>query len=163
MYCTSCGKEISSDDRICPSCGAYVPETAAQADPAQPDGEQSWYGQSSCEQPAYGQTAGLVPAYAEQSRERQAAPGGVTPTKIMVLGIIAAALAELGIPGIILGAIAMSNSNRYVAAGGVACGQSKTGRVLGRVGLIAGIAMTVFWIVYVIIYAAMFSYMYSYY
>lgn len=28
MFCTSCGKEMRSGDRFCPSCGAITPEAA---------------------------------------------------------------------------------------------------------------------------------------
>ena len=162
MYCISCGKEIYNNDRVCPNCGAYVPETQTQAAYAQQPYEQPSYEQPVYEQQPYARSAYLQPvgpAY-DAARPMQSAAGGVTPTNILVLGIVAAALAELGIPGIILGIIAMNRSNQYVAAGGVACGQSKTGRVLGRVGLIAGIAMSVFWLFYIVFYVALFSYIY---
>lgn len=64
---------------------------------------------------------------------------------LMILGIIAAALAELGIPGIILGAIGLKKAKAFVAEFGSTWGMSKAGRILSMVGLILGIIMTIVW------------------
>ena len=58
-------------------------------------------------------------------------------TKTMVFGIIAIALCETGIGGIIFGAIALSEAKKYAAAhDGVVSGKAKVGKILGTVGLI---------------------------
>ena len=70
---------------------------------------------------------------------------------VMVLGIIAAALAETGIPAIILGAIALSKSNKYLAVYGQTNGKIIAGRITGRLGLIFGIICTVIWAIYIFV------------
>lgn len=64
---------------------------------------------------------------------------------LMILGIIAAALSELGIPGIILGAIGLKKAKAFIAEFGSTWGMSKAGRILSKVGLILGIIMTIVW------------------
>jgi hypothetical protein len=73
---------------------------------------------------------------------------------LLVLGILAVALAELGIPGIILGAIGRSKGKKFVQAGGTLTGAAKVGYILSLVGLILGIVMTVFWVIYLIVIIA---------
>lgn len=36
MYCTSCGKEMRTDDRYCPSCGKGAPGATVYGPPARP-------------------------------------------------------------------------------------------------------------------------------
>ena len=79
---------------------------------------------------------------------------GPTPTKVMVFGIIGLALCGTGIPGIILSAIALRLANAFIRANGSVFGQAKVGRILGKVGLILGIVMTVFWAIYLIVVIA---------
>ena len=106
-------------------------------------------------QPQYQQPVSATPA------------GAPTPTNILILGIIGLAISWIpfaSIAGIIVSAIGMKKSNAYVAAGGITCGQSKTGRILARVGLIVSIVMTVIWALYftvIIIAAASYSSYYS--
>lgn len=70
-------------------------------------------------------------------------------TRTLVFGIIALALSECGIFGIIFGAIALSQAKKYAAANdGVLDGKAKVGRILGLIGLIVGIVMTVIWFIY---------------
>ena len=114
-------------------------------------------------QPQYQQ-----PVQPQYQQPVSAAPAGApTPTNILIFGIIGLALSCIpfaSIAGIIISAIGLKKSNAYVAAGGIACGQSKTGRILARVGLIVSIVMTVFWAIYftvVIIAAATYSSYYS--
>lgn len=71
--------------------------------------------------------------------------------KIMVLGIVAAALSELGIPGIILAAIAGNKVKEFLAAGGQLVRKAKAGNICRRVALPISIVMTVFWVVYFIV------------
>ena len=73
---------------------------------------------------------------------------------LLVLGILAVVFAELGIPGIILGAIGRSKGKKFVQAGGTLTGAAKVGYILSLVGLILGIVMTVFWVIYLIVIIA---------
>ena len=66
---------------------------------------------------------------------------------LLVFGILALVLAELGIPGIIIGAIGRSKGKKFIQAGGTLTGASKVGYILSLVGLILGIVMTVVWII----------------
>ena len=78
----------------------------------------------------------------------------VSPTSVLVMGIIAIALAWepfVSIAGIVLGAIAMSKANRYYAEGGLQSGQVKTGKILGTIGMIGGIVMTVIYLIALIV------------
>ncbi|MBQ7599726.1 MAG: hypothetical protein IJU57_03525 [Clostridia bacterium] len=72
---------------------------------------------------------------------------------LLVFGILALVLAELGIPGIIIGAIGRSKGKKFIQAGGTLTGASKVGYILSLIGLILGIVMTVFWIIYIIVIA----------
>ena len=84
-------------------------------------------------------------------------------TKTMVFGIIAIALCETGIGGIIFGAIALSEAKKYAAAhDGVVSGKAKVGKILGTVGLIVGIVMTVVWIISAIASACASSFLQQY-
>lgn len=70
---------------------------------------------------------------------RQKGAGGVSTGSILLFGILSTVFSSFGIPGMVLGAIALARSSRYASAGGKPCGESVTGRILGRIGLIAGI------------------------
>ena len=78
------------------------------------------------------------------------APSDVT---VMVLGIIAAAAANTGIPAIILGALALNKSNKYLAVYGHTNGKITAGRITGRIGLIFGIICTAIWSMWMLTYA----------
>ena len=73
----------------------------------------------------------------------------VRPTEVMVWGIVAAALASSGLPGLICGIIGKNKTKAYMAANGVTCGKVKTGSILSNVGIIGGAIMTAFWVIYV--------------
>lgn len=71
--------------------------------------------------------------------------------KIFVLGLISVIIAETGagsIVGIILGALAGKNAKRLKRLGCPIKGKAKAGEILGKVGLILSIVMTVFWVLY---------------
>ena len=75
-------------------------------------------------------------------------------TKPLVFGILALALCETGILGIIFGAIATSNAKKFAAAnGGVLDGKAKTGKILGTLGLVFGIISLVGIVIYAIVFA----------
>lgn len=85
------------------------------------------------------------------SKAPEAQTGTVSPKTCLILGIIAADIAALGIPGIILGAIGLSKSNKFISEhGGKSFGMAKVGHILSKVGIGLGIAMTVVWAVYAI-------------
>lgn len=87
-----------------------------------------------------------------------AAPAAESTSKarsLMIIGIIAAALAELGIPGIILGAIGLKKAKAFIAEYGSTWGMSKAGRILSKVGLILGIVMTIVWTIYIVAMVAL--------
>ena len=121
MFCKYCGAQIDNDSAFCTSCGAGVGGTASA--PVQPA------------QPA-------APSYN---------PAGPSPTKVMVFGIIGLALSSCGLPGLILSAIALRLAGDYMRLNGGLYGQAKVGRILGKVGYIVGIVMTVIWALYIII------------
>lgn len=73
---------------------------------------------------------------------------------ILPWGILSVAFAELGILGIIFGAIGRSKAKNYP---GTLTGAAKVGAILSKVGLILGIVMTVFWVLYIIILVAILS------
>ena len=170
MFCTSCGKELSPYDRVCPSCGAPVSgDDFQEAAPSyeQPSYEQPVYGQNDYAQPSYEQPSYAQPSY-DQSAYPQQNPYGqqpgytynnpvypaqtaagatsVTPTSVLVWGIAAIACActfYFAFLGIIFGAIARGRSNNYLAAYGPISTKAKVGRILGTVGFILGIVFTV--------------------
>ena len=75
----------------------------------------------------------------------------VSASTCMTFGIVATALSELGIPGIILGAIGRKKANIFASEhGGQVFGKAKVGRILSTVGFGLGIGMTVFWVIYFI-------------
>ena len=169
MFCTSCGKELSPYDRVCPNCGA--PVSGDDYQDAAPVGEQASYEQPAYEQPAYDQQPAYAqptysqPTYNQPSytynnpaypAQTAASASGVTPTSVLVWGIAALACActfYFAFLGIIFGAIAKSRSNNYIAAYGPISNKVKTGRILGNVGFILGIVLTS--ILFIVIIAAL--------
>ena len=75
--------------------------------------------------------------------------GGPEGKTVMVLGIVALALCELGIPGIILAAIAIHKAKQWAASYGNFTAMPRVGNILARVALPISIVMTVFWILYI--------------
>lgn len=73
----------------------------------------------------------------------------VSPTQVLVFGIVSLATSSTVIVGIIFGILAMNKAKAYFAAGGEASGKVKTGKILGTVGLILSIVMVIFWIIYI--------------
>ena len=65
-------------------------------------------------------------------------------TRALVFGILALALCEAVIPGIIFGILSQKQAKAFTEAnGGVLCGKAKVGRILGKVGLILSIVCAV--------------------
>lgn len=114
----------------CERCGADLPEGASFC--------------TNCGA-QYTQRDALVPVGADAS--------GLTPSSVLTRGIIAAAFALtpfVNFVGIILGAIALNRANSYLAVYGPGSKQVKIGHILSKVGIFAGIGMTIFWIVYIV-------------
>ncbi len=78
----------------------------------------------------------------------------IKPSSVLTMGILAVALCEFGILGIIFGAIGKSKAKAYVAYYGATTGQVKAGSIMSKIGFIVGIVMTVIWTIYIIALAA---------
>ena len=126
MICNRCGANIPEESAFCNFCGAPVAPPAPPATPYEAPYE--------------------APYYAPPVMPR------VSSTPVLVLGIVAAAVAELGIPGIILGAIGKRKAAEYQAAGGPLTGKARVGSILSKVGFGVGIGFTVFWTLFILFY-----------
>lgn len=122
--CNNCGSEVQDNAKFCENCGAPV-ETAQEYVEEQ---AVNYY-----EEAPVGNTA-------EQESLAKSA---------LVTSIIGLALSELGIPGIIVSAIAKGKVKKAVAAGATG-GKLKAARILSKLGLIFSILMTIFWIIYIV-------------
>lgn len=134
MFCPNCGTNAPDGAKACPNCGTFLN--------AQP--EAPVYQEAPAQQPIYNAAPVSTVVY--------------NTTQILVFGILALALAgSTGIVGIIFGILTKKKVNEYLGLGGTLTGKAKVGSILGKVGLILGIVMTVFWAIYitVIIIAAM--------
>ncbi len=79
----------------------------------------------------------------------------ITPDYVLKWGIIAAAFAGTGIVsflGIIFGAIALKRANSYIALYGPISKKVKIGHILSKVGIFAGIGITLFFIIYIVFF-----------
>ena len=74
-----------------------------------------------------------------------------TDTQVMVFGIIAIALCESGILGLIFSIIARKKAKAWTAAYGPFTGKAKVGNILSRIALPISIIMIVFWVIYGIV------------
>ena len=68
-----------------------------------------------------------------------------------ILGIAFACTFYFSFLGIIFGAIALSKAKKYVASGFALEGRAKVGKILGMVGLILGIVLTVILLIVIVI------------
>lgn len=156
MFCNKCGAQLNDGAAFCPNCGQQISQQSnPQPAPQQPAPQQPAYQQPAYQQPAYQQPA-PQPIYRPI----------LNSTPILVFGILALAFASTffaSFMGIIFGPIAMSKCSAFLAQGGVYAGKAKVGKILGRVGLILGIVMTVLFIVYIIVMATATTTVYHYY
>ena len=71
-------------------------------------------------------------------------------TSVMVMGILALALSEFGLIGLIFSIIARKKAKAYYAAYGAFTGQAKVGNILSKIALPVSIIMMVFWAIYIV-------------
>ncbi len=133
MFCKNCGAQLPDGSAFCGSCGTAL--NAQQAAPAY-------------EEPVYNaQSYNQAPVY------NNAPVSSVDEKSLMIKGILALALSEFGIPGIVLGSMAKKMAAQFMAEnGGQIYGKAKVGSILGKIGFGLGIGMTIFWGVYILIY-----------
>lgn len=72
---------------------------------------------------------------------------------LMILSIVALALAELGLPGLIVAIVARKKLKQFVKDGGQLVGMAKVANILSRIALILGIVMTVVWAIDIVVIA----------
>ena len=111
---------------ICKNCGADIPEDSTVCTNCGAAAETVAPLQNP--QPVYANPAGVQP---------------VSPSKVLVWGILGLAFSDLGILGIIFSAIGLKYAKRFMFERGSLFGQAKVGRILAKVGLIVSIVMTV--------------------
>ncbi len=81
------------------------------------------------------QTAGpVIKTQIAAWRKRAKSTPGVSPTGVLVFGILSLCLST--VPGFIFGILAMVKGKRYYAEGGVPDGKVKAGKIMGTVGWI---------------------------
>ena len=143
MFCKNCGSVIADGAAFCANCGApavvEAPEAPVAAEPVY--APQQPYEAPQYVQPAYNAAPAADPV------ERSLA------SSTLVFGILSISFAFIpyvNFLGIIFGAIALSKAKRYVASGYVLSGKTKTGKILGIIGLISAIICTVFWLIIII-------------
>ncbi|MBP5662001.1 MAG: hypothetical protein J6X30_02470 [Clostridia bacterium] len=134
-FCNQCGAELKEGLEFCPQCGAkaYRPGSAEPAD--------------------------VIPAEPVVTGDAQPLAATVSPTKVLVWGILGLAFSELGILGIIFSCVAKKFANTFEQERGMIFGQAKVGRILAKIGFIVGIVMTVFWTLYIIFFIGLFSWL----
>lgn len=143
MFCPNCGTNAPDGAKACPNCGTFLN--------AQP--EAPVYQEAPAQQPIYN-AAPVAPVAPVSTISDNTTP-------ILVFGILALALAgSTGIVGIIFGILTKKKVNEYLAQGGTLTGKAKVGSILGKVGLILGIVMTVFWIISVVASVSLSAYSY---
>lgn len=144
MVCKQCGNEVAPNEKFCGVCGAPTDAVADQpqyAQPAQP--AQPQYGQPM--QPQYNAAAPI-----DDPAERALSKSCLT------FGILAIAFGVsfyLSFLGIVFGAITKSKTSLYMASYPLT-GRAKTGRILGNIGFIFGIILTVFFVIWLIVVIA---------
>ncbi len=144
MFCPSCGAQLGDNAKFCPSCGAAIavqPQSAPQPEPQYQQPAQPQYQEPQYQQPQYQEPVRTANSEAQTSAGRSA----------MILAIVGLALSELGLPGLIISAIAKKKVKAYTAQYGAPTGMAKVAKILSTVGLIISIIMMVFWAIYIIV------------
>ena len=177
IICKNCGGELPDGAKFCTKCGYAIwnvegindePRAAepAEAAPAYDDWnaqaqpqssapqynpypDNSWQGGAqypSNQTNGYPENASYDPYRGNASPDH--AQKNAEGRTAMILAIIGVVLSELGIPGIILSAIAKGKVKAWEQKYGPATGMAKAAKIISTVGLILSIFMTVFWVLY---------------
>ena len=167
-FCTKCGYAVIPEEEILrepQEAQAAADDWNAQAAPAYnpypaaPQAQEPQYQQPQYQEPQYQQPQyyGQQPYQETYSSNYGTAPKAADAEKnnegrtAMILAIIGAVLSELGIPGLILSAIAKGKVKAWEEKYGPTTGMAKAARIISTIGLVFSILMTVFWIVYIIL------------
>ena len=118
--CVNCGAELQEGAKFCENCGARVEAAPVAA------------------QPVYTEPVKVGNTPEQESLCKSA----------LTLSIVGAALAELGLPGIIVSAIAKGKVKKATQGGAVG-GKLKAARIISNIGLALSIVMTIFWAIYI--------------
>lgn len=160
MFCSNCGNQVAEGASFCANCGtALKTEQAPVAEPvtaeapvAEPVAETPVAVETPVQQEIPVATPVAEPTYQQAPTFNAAPVENVDAGTLLIRGILAIALCELGIPGIIFGSIAKRLAAQFMAAnGGQLFGKAKIGSILGRIGFGFGIGFTIFWAFYFII------------
>ncbi len=180
IICKNCGAELPDNAKFCTKCGyAVIPEEELRAPQETQAAYDDWNGQAEeavqsynpypaapqYQEPQYQEPQYQQPQYQPQYYGQQpyqnnsynTAPQAADPEKsdlgrtAMILAIIGAALCELGIPGIILCAIAKGKVKAWEEKFGPTTGMAKAAKIIATVGLVFSIIMTVFWVIYILL------------
>ena len=128
---------------------APVAEPVAPAAPVSENVYAPTYQSPTYQSPTYQAPTYQAPAYQQTNSYNAAPASNVDAGSLMIKGILAIALCELGIPGIIFGSIAKNLAAQFMAANnGQLFGKAKVGAILGKIGFGFGIGFTAFWAFY---------------
>ena len=144
MFCPNCGAEVSDNAAFCTNCGTKL-EKAPEEIKAAPI-----YDAAEVPVAPTPTEAMLNADYNTPAPVAPVEPAADNSTAILTLGIIATAVSEFGIPGIIVGAIGRKKAKKFIDDNVMIFGKAKVGSILANVGIIVGIVMTVFWALYIL-------------
>ena len=125
MFCKNCGKQLEDGVKFCPGCGAPVDTVGQGTYQTQPQPQQQ---------------------FVDPQRASDA-------NRLLVWGILGIAFAcswALSFLGIIFSSIAKNKAVAFTDAYGIPSGKAKVGQILGRVGFIVGICLTVCFALYIV-------------
>lgn len=138
MICPNCNKNISDGFQCCPYCGTRVAPTDVTIT-------------STVTTPAYGAPASNAYSAPVSAPSAQSA---ALASSALTFGILALAFACTWIVsflGIVFGIMAKNKADNVLRMDGILTGKAKTGRILGKAGLIAGIIMSAIFVLYIIL------------
>ena len=163
MFCSNCGTQLPDGAGFCSNCGTAlnaapvevtpVAEVSVEAPVAEPVAPAAPVSENvyapTYQSPTYQAPTYQAPAYQQTNSYNAAPASNVDAGSLMIKGILAIALCELGIPGIIFGSIAKKLAAQFMAANnGQLFGKAKVGAILGKIGFGFGIGFTAFWAFY---------------
>ena len=125
MFCKNCGNELLADAKFCVHCGTTAPT----------------------EEELKAMATAPVELTAEQVQDNEG-------QSLMITSIVALALSEAGLPGLILARVARSKLTKYLAKYGKTRGFASIGKVLSIGALAYSAYYTTFWTIFWGIYGA---------